>query len=134
MKLRIRATLLVAAFLSLLVVAGAPACAAHRDTSQLSVQGHKDYTADQVVKVVNDVTTSAITASRAGKLKDNDERMILTINKQVLDVIASNPTNWKELALSALKNARQGLPPAQAASIGPYLDIVVNVLSGMRLP
>lgn len=116
---------------SLLVLIVLSACAA-KTPPNLDPQAQLEFTADQVVKLVNDVTTSAIAANRAGKLSDDLERQVLTVNKQVLDVIAANPTIWKTLAQATFANAVQALPRATQIAIDPYLQQVSAILA--RIP
>jgi hypothetical protein len=118
--------------LVVLMVIPAYACANNPkpDTSQLSAQGHVNYTLDQVVKVVNDATSGAIAANRSGVLKDEYERDVLSINKQILDVLATHPANWKDLAMQALKNGNDALPVATQNIIRPYLSTVLLVING----
>lgn len=103
-----------------------------RDLSQLSAQGRIEYTADQVVKIVNDATDAVIAANRSGVLRDDVEQKILTINKQVLDVVRDNPSNWRSLAISAIRNARQALPPNVDALVGQYLASVIGALQEVK--
>lgn len=84
----------------------------------------------QVVRGVNDVTTAAITANRAGQLSDDATARILTVNKQVLDVIEARPIGYRAQALTVITNAKQGLPPALAAVVNPWLDKIVAALGG----
>jgi hypothetical protein len=128
MKRFVYAVLLVA-FVGL-----APACANNPkpDTSQLSAQGHRDYTATQVVKLVNDVTTAATTANAAKKLSDAHTAAVLTVNKQVLDVVEANPVDFKAKAITVFNNARQALPGQVQGAIAGYLQQVASILSGVQ--
>lgn len=102
------------------------------DTSQLSAQGIRDYKATQVVKAVNDVSTAAITANKAKQLSDAHTIVILTIDKQVLDVIEANPVDFQSKAITVFRNARDALPADAQASIGAYLEKVAAILSEVK--
>lgn len=102
------------------------------DTSQLSPQGLRDYRATQVVKIVNDVTTAVITANKAKQLSDAHAIAVLTIDKQVLDVIEANPVDFQAKAIVVFRNARDALPADVQAAIGVYLSKIADVLSEVR--
>lgn len=102
------------------------------DTSQLSADGLRAYKAVQVVRAINDVTTAAITANRAGQLADAPTAQVLTINKQALDVIEANPTDYKTKALVAIKNARDALPRPVDAVIATYLQKTIAILNEVQ--
>ena len=105
------------------------ACA-HPNTTQLSRAGMLEYGGLQVVRLVNDATDAVILANKAGKASDALTAQVLTINKQLLDVIQTNPTTWKAIARAALKNALDTLPAAARADVRGYLGIIVDVLGG----
>lgn len=99
-----------------------------RDTSQLSAQGLSDLKKTAVVKLVNDATTAAIAANKAGVLTDANERTVLTINKQVLDYFQADPHGTLAQALAIVRNARQALPPAVDAAIATWIQKTIDAL------
>ena len=102
---------------------------APRTVVNLSPAAEAESRADVVVKLINDVTTGAILANKAGRLPDAMERVLLTINKEILDVIASHPTTWKALVFTTFVNAVQPLPPATQAALNPYLKELSGILA-----
>ena len=134
MFVRIRLWHSIALALLCFVLAFLTACAGKRppDTSQLSPEGRQSYTTLQVVRVVNDVTTAAIAANQANQLTDTATAAVLTVNKQVLDVIAANPRGFKAQALVVFANARDALPADVQALIAAYLARVSAVLQEVQ--
>lgn len=90
------------------------------------------YTLDQVVKAVNDVTTGAIAANKAGQLADATTAQILTVDKQVLDVIQADPQTARDKALVIVKNARDALSANVKAVLDGWLDRILAMLEGVR--
>ena len=118
--------------LLLLLVVGFVACAPKTDTSQLSPDGLRTLKLLQVVKAVNDATTVAITANASGRLSDDATAAVLTIHKQVLDVIEANPLTWPALAQAAIRNGREALPPDLNSIVSMYLSKVVMAIEGVQ--
>lgn len=131
MKGLIRRIALVLALAAVPVVAGTTTAACHHrvDLSQLDAEGQSNFKRAQAAKLVNDVTTVAITANAEGKISKAATAQVLTINKQVLDVISANPQGWKEKAMVVITNARQALPPDINAAISTYVDMIINALA-----
>lgn len=105
------------------------------DTSGLDAEGLRNYQLLQVVKAVNDVTVSAVTANRANLLPAPATDVILRINKQVLDIIDANPTDFTTLAVKAVDNARDALTPEMRTQINLYMErllAAINVLNRER--
>lgn len=109
---------------------GTVAC--HPNISNLPPASLQEYSADQVVKAVNDVTTAAITANHQGALSNPAEQAVLTINKEVLDTIAANPQGYKAASLAMVLNAKQALPVTVQAAVNSYLDQVIGYLQGAK--
>jgi len=99
---------------------------------QVAPEAQPGYRLVQVVRGVNDVTTGAIAANHAGALSDDLERYVLTVNKQVLDVIQAHPSDYHELAVVVVHNARAALPPAVAALVNVWLDKTLAALQEVR--
>lgn len=114
----------------LALVIATSACASNPQVKNLPPQAQREYTLDQVVKIVNDSTTGAIAANRGHLLSDDVEKEILTINKGVLDVLSTAPSNWKELALAVIQKRRSVLPANVNAVIDEYLKTTVTALGG----
>lgn len=90
------------------------------------------YQLDQVVKIVNDVTTGVIALNKAGQLADASTAQILTVNKQVLDVIEENPATARDKALAIARNARDALPATVRGLLDGWLDRVIGALQEVR--
>jgi len=116
------------------ITIAASACAGNPkpDTSGLSPAGIRTYRTLQATKIVNDVTTTAIAANRSGQLPDNATAQVLTVNKQVLDVITADPQSGLERALVIAKNAKDALPPTIKALVDGYLQRVVDILTEVK--
>lgn len=99
------------------------------DTSLLDATGKRNLQLIQVVRGVNDVTSVAIAANKAGKLTDDQTALVLTIDKQVLDTIQAHPNDWMTLAVKAVDNARDALTPELSAVIGPYMQQILAALA-----
>lgn len=104
------------------------------DTSQLSPQGKQDLQRLNVIKVVNDASTAVIAANKATPQAASDTltARVLTANKQVLDVIQANPTGYKDLALTAARNARDALPADLQALFDKYVSAVISALQAVQ--
>lgn len=122
------------------LLVGMVACAGNPppDTSQLSAQGRRDLQRLNVIKVVNDVSSAVIAANTATDAKgqpllsDTATAKILTVNKQVLDVIAEDPQGYRSQAISIVRNTRDALPAAINALIEQYLSQIEAVLNEVR--
>lgn len=91
-----------------------------------------EYKLLQVVKVINDVTDSAIAANHAGVLRDQHELIVLSINKQVLEIIEAHPDNFKELAMAAVKNAMSAFAPDVHFAVSLYIERLLLVIQEFR--
>lgn len=108
------------------------ACRTGADTSQLSIEGHRQYVSLQVVNGINDVSQAVILANSTGALTEAQTAAILTINKQALDYLEANPQGaWSQAAV-VVKNARDALPAEIRAKVEGYLAKVIAVLEGAR--
>jgi len=128
---RFRFQLALAVLLSaaILPAASTAACVHHPpDTSQLSPQGLHDFKASEAMKKVNDVTTAAVAANRAGQLSDAATQQILAINKQVLDYLNGTGTTTREKAIDIAKNARDALPANVKALVTAWVDKTIKAL------
>lgn len=104
------------------------------DTSQLSPQGRQNLQRLNVIKVVNDASTAVIAANKATPQAASDTltARVLTANKQILDVIQANPTGYRDLALTAARNARDALPADLQALFDKYLSAVIAALQAVQ--
>lgn len=118
--------------LALLLLLALSACRTTTDTSQLTDQGLRDLKALRVTKIVNDASAVVIAANHAGKIPDAVELQILSINKQVLDVIQEHPVTFEAHALAVAKNAREAMPPNVRAVADEYLGTVFDILGLVR--
>lgn len=127
-----RAALVLVVALSVLVL---PSCSSNPkpDLSALPASAQHEYTIDQVVKLVNDSTTAAVTANHAGLLPKEGEKEILTINKLLLDVFSASPlpADWREVSLAIVAKRRLILPPFIDAAIAKYLTATLTALKGI---
>lgn len=122
----------------LLVASMAPApayfaCAHPKpDLTLLDDAGLHEYKMDQFVKVVNDVTSAAITAAKTGVLKKDVEVQILIVNRQILDYVEANPQGTRAQLMTIITNGQQALPPNLQAEFTQYLQQVLDFLNGVK--
>jgi len=100
------------------------------DTSQLSPQGLRDFKADEAVLIVNDVTTGVRAAVRSKVLPVAVGAQLLTVNKQVLDVIAADPVGWSARVGVILKNGKDALPAEWRDRANIFLQQVGVIIQG----
>ena len=105
-----------------------PACRTAHDTSRLSPEGLRQYKSLQIVNVVNDVSQSAILANSTGALSQEATAAILTIDKQVLDFLETNPQGALASAAVIARNARDALPADVRVTVEGYIAKVIAVL------
>ncbi len=121
----------LAVALTMLMALSAAACALHSaDTSQLSPQGLHDFKALEAVQIVNDVTTGVRAAVTSKVIPVAVGAQLLTINKQVLDVIAADPVGWPNRIAVILKNGKDGLPAAWRDRANLFLQQVAVIIQG----
>lgn len=121
-----------AANLTMSAVGCAASTGSKRSVAELSQQGLATKRQVEAIKVVNDVTDLVIAANAAKVLSDSSTAKLLTVNKQVLDIMTLWPTDWKSRVLVVIQNAQQGLPPELAAQVPPVLNRLLNGLQGVQ--
>jgi len=123
----IGSVLLIGAFLCSACTKQAPP-----DTSQLSALAKQQFQLLKIVRGVNDISTTVITANKLGKITDEATDIILRVNKQVLDVIETNPFagDWLLRSRTIVSNVMDALPPTLRAQAEGYLQQILAVLQG----
>ncbi len=105
---------LLAAVLSLGAVM-LPACAA--PVTIVTPQGQAAYKADQVVVRVNELMNAAIAAEKAGTIKTQDARTIVTFCVSADKTLAATPAGWPAMLLTAWTETKAKLPKIENPAI-----------------
>ena len=82
-----------------------------------------------LVRGINDVSIAAINANALpppANLSDPLTAQVLTINKQLLDIIQAKPADMKTQLTTVITNARQALPQPLDAKIAGWLTLIEN--------
>jgi hypothetical protein len=87
---------------------------------------------DQFVKIVNDISTGAITARKTNVMDQNLEVQILTVNKQILDYIRANPDGTQAKVLEIITNGKQALPANLQEQFATYLQKALDFLNEVK--
>lgn len=82
----------------------------------------------QAVRIVNDVSSAAIAANRAGTLSDPDTAQVLTVTWQVRDFIERNPATTTQRIIAAVQEGRDALPADVRGRVDRYLAAGIAAL------
>jgi len=88
-----------------------------------------------LIRGINDVSNSAIAANSLpppNDLPDALTSQILTVNKQLLDIIDANPSDLRGKLTVAITNARQALPKPLNTRIENYLIVLENLIREIK--
>jgi len=88
-----------------------------------------------LIRGINDISITAINANSLpppNNLSDVWTARILTINKQLLDIIQINPPDLRSKLTVSIANARQALPEPVNAKIEGYLTTLETLIREIR--
>lgn len=104
------------------------ACANHNlDLSQLDEFSRQQLRQTEVLKITDDVTTAVMAAYHNNNLNRDMTIRILTINKQVRDVVKAFPPDWPSRVAVIVVNAKQSLTVEEHAKLDPWLNLLGGV-------
>ena len=88
-----------------------------------------------LVRGINDVSIAAINANALpppNNLSDPLTAQVLTVNKQLLDIVQAKPADMKNQLTTVITNARQALPQPLDAKIAGWLTLIEGFIGDIK--
>lgn len=109
-------------------------CACPARPPNLSVAARHAFTNTQVVKVLDLVRDSAVSANAMTPplVSTETTRKIVQFHASTLKVIDATTTGWQKTVQQSLQAIYDNLPPAERTLLAPYINLGLDTLKGLQ--